>query len=1241
MAGTTQRRQRSDRIPERLAYPDLPITERREELLEVIGNNQVVIVAGETGSGKSTQLPKMCMEMGRGVDGYIAHTQPRRIAARTIAERIAEETGTEVGGLVGYAMRFTDKVAEDTVVKVMTDGLLLAEIQRDRMLSRYDTIIVDEAHERSLNIDFLIGFLTELLPKRPDLKLIVTSATIDTARFSEHFGGAPIVEVSGRTYPVEVRYRPLDYRGAVKDQPEAIAEAVTELARESTDDILVFCSGEREIRDAAEALTELKLKHTEIVPLYARLSSAEQHRVFQSHTGRRIVLATNVAETSLTVPGIRSVVDPGTARISRYSKRTKVQRLPIEPVSQASANQRAGRCGRLGPGICIRLYSEEDFQSRPDFTEPEIQRTHLASVILQMAAIGLGDVQSFPFLDRPDTRQIRDGIQLLEELGALDNHKHGTRDWLTPIGRQLAQLPLDPRLARMVIAAGATGCLREILVIVAGLSIQDPRESPSEHRDQARELHKRFAEPASDFLSWLELWKYIKSQRKKLTSGQFRRMCRDEFLNHRRIREWQDVHTQLVQISKEMGLDRNTTDVDGPIIHKALLAGLLSHLGHKDPNGYEYLAARGARFAINPGSGLFKRGPEWVMAGELVETTRLWGHDVAKVEPEWIEEVGGHLIKRSFSDPWWDSEAGAAVANETATIFGLRLAADRRVQYGKINPALARELFIRHVLVWNEWETHHAFAAHNQRRIAEVRELETRNRRADLMITEEELFDFFDSRIPEDVTTVRHFDAWWKKQRPKMPRLLDLELDALIRPEADAPDETDFPAEWTHGDLRLPLIYEFDFASHTDGVTVVVDVALLDRLNPAVFEWNVPGLRRELITSLMRSLPKQLRKTFSPIPETVEHLLTTLNPEDGAPVDALRRELSRIAEVPVLGENFDLTRVPTHLRPRFRVVDEAGEPIAESDNLVELRKMFKEEARAAVTTSEHAAEKTGLTDWTIGRLPTVVEIEGPGHSIEAFPSLVDDGDTVSVRLLATRDEQADAMWEGTRRLLSFQLNSPMRLLRPLLTSDAKLALVTSPYDDHHEWLDDCLGAALDSVMADAGGPAWDEAGFTRLVSAVRDHVAQRLTEVGAVSIAILETLRNAYIAAEPLTAEAFGPSIEDVGDQLSRLVYPGMLTSMGRDRLDDLHRYLLALERRLQRLPDQLPGDRDRMARIQVLEADYDHLLDTIPPSPALFEIGWQLQELRVSLFAQSVGVKGTVSEKRLRDAIRHIAMTG
>lgn len=1225
-------------IPERLTYPDLPISERRQELLETIRDNQVVVVAGETGSGKSTQLPKICLELGRGTDGWIGHTQPRRIAARAIAERIAEETGTDIGGLVGFAMRFTDTVSDSTIVKVLTDGLLLAEIQRDRLLSRYDTIIVDEAHERSLNIDFLLGYLIQLLPRRPDLKVIITSATIDTQRFSEHFGNAPIIEVSGRTYPVEIRYRPLEMGGEMRDQPEAICDAVTELARENNDDILVFCSGERDIRDAADALADLDLRHTEILPLYSRLSSAEQHRVFEPHTGRRIVLATNVAETSLTVPGIRSVVDPGTARISRYSRRTKVQRLPIEPISQASANQRAGRCGRVGPGICIRLFAEDDFETRPEYTEPEIQRTSLASVILQMASLGLGEIEAFPFLDPPDSRLIRDGVTQLEELGALDPSGRGP-DRLTDIGRQLSRLPLDPRLARMVVAAAESDCLREVLVIVAGLSIQDPRERPSENRARADELHARFEDPTSDFMTWWSMWRHLGRERKARSSNQFRRMCRDEFLNSRRIREWQDVHAQLRQVTEEMGMRRNRDAADPEMIHKAVLAGLLSHVGHKDPQGYEYRGARGARFAINPGSVLFKRGPEWIMAGELVETTRLWGQDVAGIETAWIEEVGSHLIKRSHSDPWWDVELGAAVANETVTLFGLPLVADRVVMYGRFDRAAARELFIRHALVWGEWETHHAFVSHNERRIAEVREMEIRNRRADLMVTEDELFEFFDARVPSDIVSTRHFDAWWKKARRSHPHLLDLDVDELIRPGIDDVDETDFPKEWVHGDIRLPLVYEFDFGSQTDGVTVVVDVGILDRLDPAVFEWNVPGLRRELVTALMRSLPKRLRKVFAPIPDTVEHLLGVLDPGDGSPIDAVRRQLSQMAGSAVMPDDFDLERVPTHLRPRFRVVDQDGEPIAESDDLERLRAMFRREAREAVTDTHHDIEQHGLTAWTFGDLPRSVTIDGPGHTIEAFPALVDDGDTVSIRLLATRGEQVDAMWDGTRRLMSFHLNQPGRLVRSLLTDDAKLALVTSPYADQREWLDDCLGCALDSVLLEAGGPVWTRQGFDRLLSMMRDSIADTLTEVGRASIGIMETLRNVYIAADPLTAEAFAPSIEDIGTQLSRLVYPGMLTAMGIRRLPDLERYLASIEHRLRKLPERLPRDLELTKRIQRLEEEHDRLVDSLPSTIELLDIGWQLQELRVSLFAQHFGTEGSVSEKRVRAALRDAAL--
>ncbi|MGI9529364.1 MAG: ATP-dependent RNA helicase HrpA, partial [Acidimicrobiia bacterium] len=757
-----------DALVKDISYPDeLPIVEWRDELLDIIGTHQVVIVAGETGSGKSTQLPKMCLELGRGANGMIGHTQPRRIAARSIAERVAEELGTGVGGLVGFKVRFTDAVDDATRIKVMTDGILLNEIHRDRDLRAYDTIIVDEAHERSLNVDFLLGYLKQLLPRRPELKVIITSATIDTDRFSQHFDDAPVVEVAGRTYPVEVRYRPLidPTIPEPRDQSQAICDAVQELSLEGTGDVLVFCSGEREIRDAVDALTELSLRHTEVLPLFGRLSIAEQHRIFSSHTGRRIVVATNVAETSLTVPGVRYVVDAGMARVSRYSRRTKVQQLPIEAISQASARQRAGRCGRLGPGVCIRLYAEDDFDGRAEFTDPEILRTNLASVMLQMAAIGLGDIEAFPFLERPDTRSIRDGTALLEELGAVRPGRGGTSDWLTPIGRKLARIPVDPRLGRMLLCADENACLDEVLTIVSAMSIQDPRERPLGKEQAADERHGRFRDENSDFLSWLKLWDFISTERRERTSGQFRRMCRKEFLNWRRIREWQDVRAQLRRVTRDMRVHPNRKPAASALIHESLLSGLLSQVGKKDPDGWEYRGARGARFAIRPGSVLFKRAPEWVMAGELVETTRTWATGVAQVDPDVVARVGDHLVRRSVSDPWWDPERGAAVARESATLLGLPLTTDATVMYEHYDQAESRRLFITHALIAGEWESHHAFVSHNEAEIEAVLEVEARERRSDLLRTDDEIAAFFDARIPADVSSARRFDRWWKDER--------------------------------------------------------------------------------------------------------------------------------------------------------------------------------------------------------------------------------------------------------------------------------------------------------------------------------------------------------------------------------------------------------------------------------------------------------------------------------------------
>ena len=936
----------------------LPITARHDEILGAVRDHQVVIIAGETGSGKTTQLPKICLELGR---RSIAHSQPRRIAARTVAERIAEELQIALGDLVGYQVRFTRKASRGTRLKVMTDGVLLAEIGHDRDLRRYDTIIIDEAHERSLNIDFLLGYLKRLVGRRPELKIIITSATIDTARFAAHFAGAdgadaPIIEVSGRTYPVEVRYRPLLADGEA-DQVGGICAAINEL-NGFGGDVLVFLSGEREIRDAAESINAMRLRFTEVIPLYARLSAAEQHRVFASHTGRRIVLATNVAETSLTVPGIHAVIDTGTARISRYSARTKVQRLPIEPISKASADQRAGRCGRIAAGVCIRLYSEEDLRGRPEFTEPEILRTNLASVILRMAAADLGEISSFPFVDAPDSSQVADGLRLLTELGALSDRGSGDRPRLTGVGRQLAALPIDPRMGRMLVAAERQGCLREMLIIVSGLSIQDPRERPAEQRDRADALHRRFwaaaksdAGPdpddnaeASDFLALLRLWDYLKGAQASLSGNAFRRRCREEFLHFLRIREWQDLHGQLRQICRELGLHRNEAPAPVDRIHTAALAGLLSHVGLADLREErrtgssavqpgrrrraglrEYLGARGTRFAINPGSSLARVQPPLVVAAEIVETSRLWARTVAAISAEQVEDVGQHLLKRQYSEPHWSARTGSVLAYETVSLYGVPIVAGRRVPYGRINPAEAREIFIRSALVEGQWRTRHRFFHANAAVRAEAEALEERTRRRDIVVDDQRIADFYASRLPADVVSAAHFDSWWRAASPAERDGLMLTLDDLIVGPADSVDAAAFPKTWEVDGHRLELDYVFDPGNERDGVTVTIPVQLLNQIPAAPFSWQVPGLRAELATELIRSLPKSQRRLFAPAADAARRSLDWLESTPEAAGEALPEALGRALRA-LTGElvapsDWRPDQVPPHLRVTFAVVE--------------------------------------------------------------------------------------------------------------------------------------------------------------------------------------------------------------------------------------------------------------------------------------------------------------------------------
>ncbi|WP_144300762.1 ATP-dependent RNA helicase HrpA [Stackebrandtia nassauensis] len=1244
-AAETRVEQRRAKLP-RIGYPaELPVSQKKDDIAAAIRDHQVVIVAGETGSGKTTQLPKICLELGRGVQGMIGHTQPRRIAARTVAERIAEELDSPLGEAVGWKIRFTDKVGENTFVKVMTDGILLAEIQHDRFLRRYDTLIIDEAHERSLNIDFLLGYLKQLLPRRPDLKVIITSATIDPERFSKHFGDAPIVEVSGRTYPVEVRYRPLvddtdEEADDVRDQIEAIVDASRELMAEGPGDILVFLSGEREIRDTAEALSKEKFRHTEILPLYARLSSAEQHRVFQRHTGRRIVLATNVAETSLTVPGIKYVIDPGTARISRYSHRTKVQRLPIEPISQASANQRKGRCGRTSDGVCIRLYSEADFEARPEFTDAEILRTNLASVILQMTAAGLGKIEEFPFIDPPDRRNIRDGVLLLTELGAIDDTVSDPRKRLTKRGRQLSQLPVDPRLGRMVLQAHQDGCLHEVMVIAAGLSIQDPRERPADNQQAADAKHSRFADPTSDFLAYLNLWNYLKDEQKARSSSAFRRMCKSEFLHFMRIREWQDIYGQLRQTLKNLGLTMNaaTNEVDPQRVHVALLSGLLSHIGLKDPETRDYLGARGARFSIFPGSYLFKKQPKWIMSAELVETSKLWARVNGKIEPEWIEPLAGHLVKRDYSEPHWEKKAAAVMAMEKVTLYGVPIVTARKVNFGRIDPEISRELFIRGALVEGDWDTHHKFFAANRALLDSVEDLENRARRRDILVDEETLFDFYDRRIPADVVSGRHFDSWWKKTRREQPDLLDFEESMLINDEAEAVNVVDYPDVWDTEGVSLPLTYQFEPGTAADGLTVHIPLPVLGRLDPDVFTWQVPGLREELATALIKSLPKALRRHFSPAPDHARAALHTMTPEGGGTfTEALAVQLHAMRTVTIPNHAWDYSRVPGYLLPTFRVTDDDGKKLAEGKDLPALRKSLEPKAKEVLAESVPGIERSGITSWDFGELPRVQEQQRRGYAVKAFPALVDEGKSVAIRLHDSEGAQQLAMWHGTRRLLRLTIASPMKRVLAGLSSQTKLALSANPYADVPALLDDCVNTCVDKLMIDAGGPVWDEAAFEGLRDAVRAELAD--TTIAAVTTVakILTTARRVDKLLSGNFAFAHLASLSDMKRQREALVFKGFVSASGWWRLDDLVRYLEGIERRVQKLPKNGDADAAWMTKAQAVEAAYHELVASLPAaaaSPQGQEVRWMCEELRVSYFAQELGTRYPVSDKRVLKAI-------
>jgi ATP-dependent helicase HrpA len=1021
---------------------------------------------------------------------------------------------------------------------------------------------------------------------------------------------APIIEVSGRTYPVEVRYRPLTESDS-GDMLEGIADAIKGLP--SVGDILVFLSGEREIRDAAEFLAGRKYARTEILPLYGRLATGDQQKIFTSHTGRRIVLATNVAETSLTVPGIRYVIDPGLARISRFSQRLKVQRLPIEPISRASAAQRAGRCGRVADGICIRLYSEEDFDGRPEFTDPEIQRTNLASVLLQMASLDLGEIRDFPFLDPPDSRAVSDGLNLLRELGALSTTpRQGER--LTKLGRTMSTLPTDPRLARMLLAADRLGCLADVLVIVAAMSIQDPRERPLEHQQAADEKHRRFVQPDSDFLSWLTLWTYVRTQRDELSSSKFRRLCRDEYLHYMRIREWHDVHSQLRRTAKDLHLTPGQPGSDPDLVHQALLTGLLSHIGLREPEGRDFLGARQGRFMIFPGSGLAKKPPRWVMVGELVETSRLWGRTAARIQPEWVERAGAHLVKQSYSEPHWSSKRGAVMAREKVTLYGIPIVVDRLAQYGRIDPVVSRELFIRHALVQGEWRIHHKFFAANRALIEEVESLEERLRRRDLKVDDETLYAFYDQRVPAEVVSVRHFDSWWKKARHAQPDLLTFD-PAMLR-QADAGDpEDEFPREWHSDGQAFPLTYAFEPGTEADGVTVDLPVDQLMTVDDSAFAWHVPGHRIDLVTELIRSLPKKLRREFVPAAQFAPRLVEAMDPTVSDLSEELARQMRLLNGTLVEPTDFDFAALPAHLRVTFRVV-EGNKELAQGKDLVALRAELAPYVRADLTRAAREEERAGLRSWDVG----TIERSITAGQVTGYPALVDEGSTVALRVLDTEAEQSAAMLRGQAKLMSFGLAAPVPQIGRSLDLHAKLLLSTGPYADAATVIEDCWLAALEALIPRHGGPVWDEDSFTATREAIRADVYEETERAVHSVIAVLQALGEV----SPSDTEAG----EDVRVQLSWLIYPGFIRDTGVDQLRRLPLYLEAARRRLTSSPTS-----DLIAT-QELEARLHERTDGMSVwaqlAPGVQHVRWALEELRLSLLAQELRTAFPVSVKRV-----------
>lgn len=1235
---------RAESVPA-LNYPDdLPVVAKREDILAAIRAHQVVVICGETGSGKTTQLPKICLEAGRGLSGYIGHTQPRRIAARTVAARIAEELKQPMGQAVGYKVRFQDHTRAESLIKLMTDGILLAETRNDRFLEHYDTLIVDEAHERSLNIDFLLGYLKWLLPKRPDLTLIITSATIDPQRFSRHFNDAPVIEVSGRTYPVDVRFRPVELEESDETdngEQQAILAAVDELWREQAGDILIFLSGEREIRETAESLRKHHASRCEILPLYSRLSVAEQDKVFKPTGSRRIVLATNVAETSLTVPGIRAVIDTGYARISRYSHRSKLQRLPIEKISQASAKQRAGRCGRIGPGICIRLYSQEDFRNRPEFTDPEILRTNLAAVILQMQSLRLGEIARFPFVEAPDERLIRDGLKTLQELNALDEQRR-----LTDIGRQLAQLPVDPRLGRMLLAASQEHCLNEVIIIVSALSLPDPRERPAEQAQAADQKHARFRQEQSDFLGFLALWNEFEAQKKHLSRSKLRQWCRDNFLSYLRLQEWHDIHGQIMEVIKgELALKLNQAPGEYPEIHRALLSGLLSNVSLRHDQN-EYTGARGTRHFIHPGSALFKPKPKWIMAAEQVETTKVYARTVAKIEPDWIESVGKHLIKSQYYDPHWERKAARAAVHERTLLFGLTIQAGRKIPYENVDAPAARELFIRSALVQMDYDSKAPFFLHNLKLLEEADYLQQKGRRVDLLVDEAWLYRFFDERIPADVVNGVSFETWRKSAERRNPALLKLTRADITQKEDASLDGLNFPDSLTTGSLQLRLEYRFEPGHEDDGVTAIIPLHLLNQVEPGPFRWLVPGLLREKLIALIKSLPKTWRIHFVPVPEYADRILPMLNFGQGDLLTELSLALRKTGghSVPVNG--FREEALPLHLRMNFVVVDEFNAVIDRSRDLAELQARRSGEARQNFSAlARQACLHSGCREWTFGELPMQFEGRHDGLLLYGFPAVVDEGDSVGVQVFDTRAEARQKHPHGLARLFRLALARELKYIKKNLVVNLQAERLYRQLPPHpflypelqkdRDLREDLLDRLMGALFIEGQPDIRSREAFEQRIRLHQGEMVLKADEMARTALSVLEAC--AAIQARLKTGKTV--AVPDIEDQMSKLLYAGFWVTTPYLQIRELPRYLKAILNRLEKSAQDPGRDQKQYLELAPFLKKYWPRVQQSGGQwiPEQQPFRWLLEEFRVSLFAQTLKTACPVSAKRLEEAWKQV----